>query len=55
MRPWRRISMTRFLSTPSARRATRVDLRRPQMHPISIHALREEGDATCWIIWPVSR
>ena len=22
---------------------------------ISIHALREEGDATCWIIWPASR
>ena len=57
----------KFLSTPSARRATacpststalcedfyprpprggrrRVDLRRPQMHPISIHALLAEGD-----------
>ena len=37
----------RFLSTPSARRATKhlcgVRLR----HPISIHALREEGDAVC--------
>ena len=37
---------TSFLSTPSARRATR---RRPvqrNLFPISIHALREEGDST---------
>ena len=61
----------KFLSTPSARRATRVpyhwgqpvfdfyprplrggrrssstDMMRP--HRISIHALCEEGDASCW-------
>ena len=38
-----------FLSTPSARRATR--LHREQKHRIliSIHALREEGDATTGI------
>ena len=33
-----------FLSTPSARRATRPQGRRPADQPISIHALREEGD-----------
>ena len=33
-----------FLSTPSARRATRVRRNRPQDARISIHALREEGD-----------
>ena len=34
----------KFLSTPSARRAT-ADLGREQRHEvISIHALREEGD-----------
>ena len=39
------LSGSAFLSTPSARRATH---RRRQLHPdqrISIHALREEGDA----------
>ena len=36
----------KFLSTPSARRATRQDLRRHAQHAISIHALREEGDST---------
>ena len=35
-----------FLSTPSARRATRHHTRQPRPDPISIHALREEGD------WP---
>ena len=34
----------RFLSTPSARRATPCFLRRRQCACISIHALREEGD-----------
>ena len=34
-----------FLSTPSARRATRLQQNRPQPSQISIHALREEGDA----------
>ena len=33
-----------FLSTPSARRATGCYRRRRCVHPISIHALREEGD-----------
>ena len=37
----------RFLSTPSARRATAQDPTSGQeLHAISIHALREEGDAT---------
>ena len=35
----------RFLSTPSARRATCYRLRYRRTLPISIHALREEGDA----------
>ena len=34
----------RFLSTPSARRATNDQLGHIQMLAISIHALREEGD-----------
>ena len=35
----------RFLSTPSARRATiRLDVQRQGERQISIHALREEGD-----------
>ena len=33
-----------FLSTPSARRATDSQVELRQRHPISIHALREEGD-----------
>ena len=33
-----------FLSTPSARRATRVREKVVKIHQISIHALREEGD-----------
>ena len=33
-----------FLSTPSARRATHRDVSADRYHPISIHALREEGD-----------
>ena len=33
-----------FLSTPSARRATREDLISWGLTDISIHALREEGD-----------
>ena len=33
-----------FLSTPSVRRATRLRLLHPAHQPISIHALREEGD-----------
>ena len=34
-----------FLSTPSARRATPSELPEVGTQPISIHALREEGDA----------
>ena len=37
-------TLGRFLSTPSARRATVAEGRERQPHPISIHALREEGD-----------
>ena len=37
-------SARRFLSTPSARRATDGNLPRHPSEPISIHALREEGD-----------
>ena len=35
-----------FLSTPSARRATRDAGKNPLAGVISIHALREEGDAS---------
>ena len=45
---FQRMSKTRtdikFLSTPSARRATDPTLRRRHHRRISIHALREEGD-----------
>ena len=36
--------LNRFLSTPSARRATLAELQNIMMRAISIHALREEGD-----------
>ena len=39
------MSSKKFLSTPSARRATKVLLTMCQLFEISIHALREEGDA----------
>ena len=39
-----RILMIRFLSTPSARRATGWDTHPGGRGSISIHALREEGD-----------
>ena len=35
----------KFLSTPSARRATKWSRPAPDAWRISIHALREEGDA----------
>ena len=38
----------RFLSTPSARRATRQIFHRAVGELISIHALREEGDLTAF-------
>ena len=37
----------RFLSTPSARRATICRMMRSRTLWISIHALREEGDTSC--------
>ena len=40
-----RASPEPFLSTPSARRATADVLQQLGIHPISIHALREEGDS----------
>ena len=44
-----------FLSTPSARRATRVITGRMPGREISIHALREEGDPPRSCISPPSR
>ena len=38
-----------FLSTPSARRATRASAVLPHFRLISIHALREEGDCVCGV------
>ena len=42
-KPWREKS-SRFLSTPSARRATESPAASHSFVNISIHALREEGD-----------
>ena len=36
--------LCKFLSTPSARRATLKGIEMLYIHKISIHALREEGD-----------
>ena len=51
-RPWAKRVLTIwgiFLSTPSARRATRQGLLPRSQSGISIHALREEGDVPdCW-------
>ena len=41
---WGTIVPGRFLSTPSARRATYFTALEPRRYAISIHALREEGD-----------
>ena len=41
--------LKRFLSTPSARRATTRETRTHARVFISIHALREEGDSTAWM------
>ena len=41
-----------FLSTPSARRATRSHIVRVVFKDISIHALREEGDACVVVVGP---
>ena len=40
----------RFLSTPSARRATSTLRRMQDRRKISIHALREEGDLACAVL-----
>ena len=40
-----RVGPFKFLSTPSARRATRTGAQGYQLCGISIHALREEGDS----------
>ena len=41
------VTFSKFLSTPSARRATKICLYGEWRIPISIHALREEGDRRC--------
>ena len=41
------LTTQRFLSTPSARRATLLVGIPPTVRVISIHALREEGDPGC--------
>ena len=41
---WQRSTVTQFLSTPSVGRATQGSDVSLQREPISIHALREEGD-----------
>ena len=41
---WRHPTVKEFLSTPSARRATNPQQGDTISKPISIHALREEGD-----------
>ena len=47
------LSYTQFLSTPSARRATRPTGYNRCRPPISIHALREEGDRSVCPSTPV--
>ena len=46
--PWK------FLSTPSARRATSDYSVTYTYDDISIHALREEGDSCSWSYWSES-
>ena len=41
------LAYMKFLSTPSARRATNYEYSLEYGENISIHALREEGDAEC--------
>ena len=43
-----------FLSTPSARRATKTVGDRHKALEISIHALREEGDPRCFFVFAQS-
>ena len=49
--PGERRNARGFLSTPSARRATESRERSDRGHPISIHALREEGDASAFLLF----
>ena len=46
----RKAKLSRFLSTPSARRATIQRYVSDSHLPISIHALREEGDSWRWAL-----
>ena len=48
-------SNSKFLSTPSARRATSTRSRTTRRPTISIHALREEGDADRRLLPPLRR
>ena len=48
-----RCRISKFLSTPSARRATEKNERTVQNWEISIHALREEGDPTMRLTIPL--
>ena len=43
-------SRKQFLSTPSARRATQKPCNELHIPPISIHALREEGDRSILLL-----
>ena len=45
---WKAGARKRFLSTPSARRATAAPELQSRADEISIHALREEGDMNEW-------
>ena len=47
--------MAKFLSTPSARRATQKPREKTAFITISIHALREEGDSQTWANKPFSK
>ena len=47
------VALSRFLSTPSARRATSLLSAGPLRVVISIHALREEGDAAPGLVLDV--
>ena len=49
------VTTTRFLSTPSARRATRGSRPVCSQEQISIHALREEGDSCSAAVGPMGQ
>ena len=50
-KPGQTLTSAKFLSTPSARRATAPAGRCDELCGISIHALREEGDAESYPNW----